>query len=105
MDKLEFLLNEFDPRIASDGEYQDNIWLYRYKSRDKTISKNAESYICSRQYEFIKWLVNHKKINFDKLDTPRFNQLVDNTLDSYFALLMALSIQNEPMTFLNSILK
>ena len=55
---------------------------------------------------FIKWLVDNDKIDFEwKLNTFRFNSLVDQTLDSYYALLMLLSIKDNPIEFLISILK
>ena len=55
---------------------------------------------------FIKWLVDNDKIDFEKnLNTIRFNSLVDQTLDSYLALIMLLSIQDNPIEFLCSVLK
>ena len=65
-----------------------------------------ETWIVSKAFWFIKRLVKNKKVDFEgKLNTNRFESLVDQTLDSYFALLMLLSIQDEPISFLISILE
>ena len=65
-----------------------------------------QMYIISKSYGFIEWLVENEKIDFEKkLNTLRFESLVNQTLDSYLALLMLLAIQDEPIRFLTSILK
>lgn len=97
--KLIELLNEYDKPLGwyyEDWVLDCKLNLYEYM---------AYEWICSARYWFIKWLIENEKIDFKKLDTPRFNQLVDNTLDTYLALLMLLSIQDEPIEFLVSILK
>ena len=67
MDKLELLLNEYEPYIASDGEHQENIRLYRAKSQDKTVRDNAIRYILSKEYLFIDWLIREGKVDNKKL--------------------------------------
>jgi hypothetical protein len=97
--KLIELLNEYD-RIKWDKEEP----IYNWKIAIKT--KLYKAYLISSNYGFIEWLVENEKIDFEwKLNTFRFNSLVDQTLDSYLALLMLLSIQDEPIEFLISILK
>lgn len=66
----------------------------------------SDSYILGKRFWFIQWLVENEKIDFEKkLNTLRFESLVNQTLDSYLALLMLLSIQDEPISFILSILK
>jgi hypothetical protein len=55
-------------------------------------------YICSKQFWFIKWLVENEKIDLDGYpDIDFFNDVN--------SLLMYLAIQDEPIEFLVSILK
>jgi hypothetical protein len=100
IEKLVELLNEYDSSNwwKETDEWIDNIWkIYEFHS---------ELQIISKKYGFIQRLVENDKIDFEwKLNTFRFNSLVDQTLDSYYALLMLLSIQDEPIEFLISILK
>jgi hypothetical protein len=104
-------------------EFQKEIWqttydldMYHYDDKLKLIiiwsdvSKWYIDYIDIFRLLFapwfIKWLVDNDKIDFEKkLNTIRFESLVDQTLDSYLALLMLLSIQDNPIEFLISILK
>jgi hypothetical protein len=108
--KLLELLNEYEETVNNnyhyywwiDGDYISS----KVNGTDHYLDKDEASIIIkSKEYGFIKWLVENDKIDFTKLDTPRFNQLVDNTLDSYYALLMLLAIQNDAIWFLISILK
>lgn len=93
MQKLNMLIDIYEEEV---------VWVHSVWEK---ITDKEEARIISKKFWFIKWLVRNEHIDFKKLDTPRFNQLVDNTLDSYFALLMLLSIQDEPIDFLISILK
>lgn len=59
---------------------------------------------------FIKWLVENDKIDFVKVIQKKWHWEIDNIMLSmkereYLELLMLLAIQNEPLTFLISILK
>ena len=66
IEKLVELLNEYEPRIAGNGEHYDNIWWYRHFMSDKTVANNATRYIVSKEYGFIKWLVENDKIDMKK---------------------------------------
>ena len=100
MEKLIELLNEYDGK--------NHWWDYdeEYLTSDEFYGENWDLEIISKKFWFIKWLVESEKIDLEwKLNALRFNSLVDQTLDSYYALLMLLSIQDEPISFLISILK
>ena len=100
--KLLDLLNEYEnPMVSRYEKYDEETGLFILNNWQKVY----EELIIGKTSWFIEWLVRNDYIDFKKLDTPRFNQLVDNTLDSYFALLMLLAIQDEPIRFLCEILK
>ena len=95
--KLIELLNEYGNEICNHwGDYQTDM---DFTDRDTY-------WYLSKKFGFIEWLVENDKIDFEwKLNTLRFESLVDQTLDSYLALLMLLAIQDEPIRFLCEILK
>ena len=100
--KLLELLNEYEPYIASDGEHRDNLWGYAYQWHSAVFPKEiAESYIISKSYWFIQWLVENEKIKLWAYDAEwcHFN------IHAYLDLLMLLAIQDEPIKFLCEILK
>ena len=66
-------------------------WPFTYKNRFD------EVHICSKKMRFIEWLMNNNKIE------NKFPQI--ETYSDYESLLMLLSIQDNPLTFLLSILK
>ena len=119
--KLIELLNEFEPYIASDGEHRDNLWGYAYQWHSAVFPKElAESYIISKSYGFIKWLVENDKIDTSKANDKNLNgyeielriravkELVADSEEKtvlYLNLLMLLAIQDEPIRFLCEILK
>ena len=60
MEKLIELLNEYD----SWWDYDDYYWPYQYwQDRDAYIY--GKYYLVSRDYWFIKWLVENDKIDFE----------------------------------------
>ena len=69
-----------------------------------------DEWLCSKKFWFIQWLVENDKIDRDKVreksdffpveKVPEYNSYSD-----YESLLMLLSIQDEPIEFLISILK
>lgn len=106
MEKLIELLNEYEKETKKSeySQWRGLLWGRPQYLRCDTVE--SELLIISKGYHFIKWLVENEKIDFEwKLNTLRFNSLVDRTLDSYYALLMLLSIQDNPIEFLVSILK
>ena len=109
MEKLIELLNEYEtPRSwVVYKSYDDYDWFFYWVDCDwETEIVWSDSLICSKKFWFIQWLVENEKVDFEKkLNTLRFESLVNQTLDSYLALLMLLSIQDNPIEFLVSILK
>lgn len=115
MEKLIELLNEYEPYIASDGEHRDNLWGYAYQWHSAVFPKElAESYIISARYGFIKWLVENDKIDTNKLEKIWYEKTVYENYwqhreiveySDYESLLMLLSIQDNPIEYLLSIIK
>lgn len=111
MDKLLQLLNEYQTQRESKFKFSS------YDERSLSfllIDSNEvlwEETIISKKFWFIEWLVLNMKINTDEL--MRHWHIVktydlDEPWDSYGyvdSLLMLLTIQDEPIDFLNSILK
>lgn len=107
MEKLIELLKEYD-----NWDYQVYSWRNVW---NQIIAKNiplkyeldtneSEAILISKDYEFIKWLVDNDKIDFYKLDDDIgwYHIKLD---DNYLDLLALLSIQDKPIEFLVSILK
>ena len=103
MEKLLKLLNEYrkqNPRefFGDDGSlvvltWKDFIELNRY-------------IIISKEYWFIKWLVDNNKIDFTKDCIVEFwYYWTEWYCDKYDNIIMNLSIQDNPIEFLISILK
>ena len=88
MEKLIELLNEFEKTLEPNLQVRWTVlWI-----------EATPELIVGKKFWFIKWLVENDKIDFEwKLNTLRFESLVDQTLDSYLALLMILSISNSPI--------
>ena len=111
MEKLIELLNEYEPRIAGDGEHYDNIWWYRHFMSDKTVANNATRYIVSKEYGFIKRLVENNKIDTDPIRTRVKRVYVEleprefTPQDFVDRLIMLLSISDTPIEDLISYLK
>ena len=122
MEKLIELLNEYD----SWWDYDNYYWPYQYwQDRDAYIY--GKYYLVSRDYWFVKWLVENDKIDFDKcwLDVGHYlsyNKRYDKWIvmaenydndtfvvrefySPYEQLLMLLSISDTPIDFLCEILK
>lgn len=111
MEKLLQLLNEYQTQRESKFKFSS------YDERSLSfllIDSNEvlwEETIISKKFWFIEWLVLNMKINTDEL--MRHWHIVktydlDEPWDSYGyvdSLLMLLTIQDEPIDFLNSILK
>ena len=96
MEKLLNLLQEF---YWENRKFSNDDWILTMTNWVENLSgAYAQTYIISLKGGFIKWLVENDKIDFEKkLNTIRFESLVDQTLDSYLALLMILSISNSPI--------
>ena len=110
MEKLVELLNEFDGYWDYNGDYwpympwmdSDAYWYHKY-------------YLISKEYWFIERLVENDKIDWRKflvsyyeiagIDWRWEDTYILETFDDYEQLLMYLAIQDEPISFLISILK
>ena len=108
MEKLIELLETFEKeraeKLKSDVWKNDTISPRVWSVNDVKIYEKLR--VISKEMWFIKWLVENDHIDFEwKLNTLRFEGLVNQTLDSSLALYMLLSIQDEPIDFLISILK
>lgn len=114
MEKLIELLNEYD----SWWDYDDYYWPYQYW-QDRDAYKYGKYYLLSRDYWFIKWLVENDKISNDwikpRTDLVKEIIIVDyktgdaiwwkNKYTEVEQLIMYLSIQDEPIRFLCEIIK
>lgn len=116
MDKLRELLNEFEPYIWGDGEYYDNIWLYRTFLSDKTVRNNAVRYIVSKEYEFVAWIVENKKFKpykaytdflywaSSRIEFENWPTIVSVNKQLYDSILCALALSDKPLELLSSII-
>ena len=118
MEKLIELLNEYEKEIKKSEFYEWEKWiwwdtnLFRRDTRDEEwshlYSDTADTYVISKKFWFIKWLVEN-----DKIDTESYCRITsierkwekDVYRDEVDSLLMLLAIQDEPIDFLCSILK
>ena len=122
MEKLLELLNQFE--IARIDAVNAKLLPYNIKLSFRTYTeetltnkayKNCQLEICSKYYRFIEWLVNNNKINFLLIPNEikeiwipmKINWKIMYWFDSsnYYWLLMLLSIQDDPISFLISVLR
>jgi len=114
MDKLIKLLNEYD----KINEYINNRFRNEYWCLDREFGWATVESSClkviSKDYGFIKRLVDNDKINIDKYYEFMTNENIDISnacweLDMdkefYYELLMILAVQENSIEFLISILK
>ena len=116
--KLLELLNEYEKEVRKSEYYEWEKWiwwpnnLFRRDTRDEEwshlYSDTADTYVISKKYGFIKWLVDNDKIDFDGIQNvfyrnKRYKEYRDYS--DYESLLMLLAIQDEPIRFLCEILK
>ena len=103
MMKLIELLNEYD----SWWDYDDYYWTYQYW-QDSDAYHLCKYQLVSKEYWFIKWLVEN-----DKIDTESYCRITsierkwekDVYRDEVDSLLMLLAIQDELIDLLCSIVK
>jgi hypothetical protein len=104
MEKLIELLNEYDGDVLEYWFVDEDI---RRKVKNFDNEKNTWKSVVwyTKQFWFIKWLVENEKIDFKKLENlNKFNDIL-YLRTAYYGLLMLLSIQDNPIEFLVSILK
>lgn len=125
MEKLLKLLNEFEESKKSDKIIGQEYYFVEEKELarghivwyDPTTNEHLlswvpfESVVCSKPYWFIEWLVENDKIVLQKgiirrVEYDNYWVLEDiHRYSHYDSLLMLLSIQDDPISFLISILK
>ena len=96
MEKLIKLIDEYELKWRN---WKGWSWI----ESDKDVFLKQENIIWKR-YWFIKWLVENDKIDFDKLEDNSDWYFIDLS-DNYLEILALLSIQDNPIEFLISILK
>ena len=116
MEKLIELLNEYEKYISKWwlADLREFDWTLNYYSNyeDAYVFENVYYRIISNGYGFIKRLVENNKIDRDKIiEKSDFMPIVSNKVWDFLQpteeqeLLMLLSIQDNPIEFLISILK
>jgi len=99
MEKLIKLLNEYDDNNWGVTDY----WAL-FNRMNEWISGTEDLQVISKKFWFIWWLVQNDKIDFRKLDdNPDWYDI--NTNREYLDLVALLSIQDNPIEFLCSVLK
>ena len=101
MEKLIELLTEYKPQadlIYKGGIRKGIPW-------DKDVIMNKDLLIISKQFWFIKRLVDNYKINYSQLVYYEFDELERFIQRKHNALLMLLAISENPIDFLCEILK
>lgn len=96
MQKLIELLNEYEKEHNTGLHWRidEMYWmLWRWLNL-----MWVDQYLISKHYWFIKWLVENERIDLYAFSTIDW-------FDDYESLLMLLSIQDEPISFLCEILK
>ena len=111
MEKLIELLNESEDWFVSHFvSYDDLNWVFRLNSWQSF----HYTLILSKEYWFIKWLVDNDKIDFYKVNEVYYKKVYYWTDWKYVSyakfldeeiLIMRLSIQDNPIEFLCEILK
>ena len=121
MEKLIELLNEYE-KVREKSEYQkmsnkEHKWFSSFYfplcfwhpegisgAMTNEFHEWAESVICSKKFWFIQWLVDNEKIKEEEYQFIWTDEM-QYTYSKYENLLMLLSIQDNPIEFLISILK
>lgn len=106
--KLIELLNEYETPQSwiVFKSYDDYDWTFYWVDCDgETEIAWSDSYICSKKFWFIKWLVENEKIDLDNEDLISLMSELWERRNPVKCLLMLLSIQDEPIRFLCEMLK
>lgn len=98
MEKLIELLNEYEEK------YRDFHFVWDWNEW-REFTEFEVAFIISKKFWFIKWLVENEKIDVEKVYNNSDYPMVKRDEFLYEWLLMLLSIQDEPIEFLVSILK
>ena len=101
MEKLIELLNEYEEK------YRDFHFVWDWNEW-REFTEFEVAFIISKKFWFIKWLVENEKIDLEsycRITSVERKWEEDVYRDEVDSLLMLLSIQDEPIEFLVSILK
>lgn len=100
--KLFNLFNEYN-YLQAEGDKT----LYRPRSEKdwQGMSRPYRQYICSKHFEFVKWLCKNDKINLDKLKICDMFWDLTDWVDTECNILCHLAIQEDPIKFLATILR
>ena len=110
MEKLIELLNEYEVIRIKEANNKKEVWNldrytpYRYT---KQVIEWFSNTIISKSFGFIQRLVENDKIDLIKLTcmNPRYTEILDSDFSWEDRIIMLLSIQDNPIEFLVSILK
>lgn len=109
MEKLLNLLNEFkEGKSFKFTKYDEKYWMFDTNLNANGNTSLPEETITCKKFWFIQWLVGTDKIDYGAWHNVFVNSnYFDNIagLREYEVLTMYLSIQDEPIEFLISILK
>ena len=85
------------------NEYSKNIWYFN----EEDLQWQTKAWILSKEFWWVKWLVENDKIDIDKIEEKSEYTFIKNGWGEHIIedVLMLLSIQDEPINFLISILK
>ncbi len=110
MDKLIELLNEY---VRADFVKHED-WCFKEKYMWEDWRWDSDSEVISKEYWFIKRLVDNDKVDFDKVMKlwkpcfvwyDKWEIICVHDVEDYKQLLMLLSIQDDPTNILISVLK
>jgi hypothetical protein len=108
MMKLIELLNEFETPQSwvVFKSYDDYDGTFYWVDIDgETEIAWSDSYICSKRFQWVKWLVENDKIDKENVYNNSDYPMVKRDEFLYEWLLMLLAIQDEPIRFLCEIIK
>ena len=113
MEKLIKLLNEYEAKRHKTSVVAEMWWQSGDSLTYLGLNTHYSELLCiSKGYLFIDWLVKEDKIDFYKVGQAENELEVDVDIyrssyeeDNYYWLLMILAIQDDPISFLVSVLK
>lgn len=111
MEKLLQLLNEYSPLKYPSDEYcieDGNLWIKTRIYAEPDVYTNYTLMVISKKFWFIQWLVDNDKIDEQWAKNLLYESEIFNPLpytDLEERLIMYLAIQDDPISFLISILK
>jgi len=85
--------------------WEDPIWVYWYVNDMYWLWWASKLFIISKEYWFIKWLVDNDKIDRDKVEKEKADYYFIEMFDNDEIMLMLLSISSSPIEDLISYLK